>query len=248
MNKKAFLSFVFIAFFAFQSVAQVESKAYSFDNTPSEGSGNLLVKTFFDGSTRDFSRMSMKALVSKKKLNHTISDDTMETLVIVKSGEIDFTLNGKTRTLGAGSIALIMPQEALRLEAKKESSFYVMTYTSRNGKYQNGGKSALHDWDDVPYKTHDKGGIRKFYDRPTAHCKRMEMHVTNLNSGIKSHEPHTHRAAEIILLTTGMSEMELGDDIVKAQTGDFYYVESDVPHGIKNIDSQQIQYFAFQFE
>ncbi|WP_341226474.1 cupin domain-containing protein [uncultured Arcticibacterium sp.] len=248
MKKRVLFSFVLLALFASQGIAQVASKAYSFDNTPAEGSGNLLVKTFFDGSTRDFSRMSMKALISKKNLNHAISDAAMETLVIVKSGEIDFTLHGETKTMGAGSIALLMPQDALRLKAKRESSFYVMTYQSRDGKYQNAGKSALQDWDDVPYKTHDKGGIRKFYDRTTAHCKRMEMHVTNLNPGIKSHEPHTHRAAEIILLTTGKSEMELGNGIVKAQKGDFYYVESEVPHGIKNIDSEQIQYFAYQFE
>lgn len=248
MKKKVAFSFVLIALFAFQSMAQIESKAYSFDNTLAEPSGKLLVKTFFNGATRDFSSMSMKALVSKKKLNHTISDTIKETLVIVKSGEINFSLNGETKTMGAGSIALLMPQDALRLKAKKESSFYVMSYQSRDGKYQNAGKSKLQDWDDVPYKTHDKGGIRKFYDRPTAHCKRMEMHVTNLNPGIKSHEPHTHRAAEIILLTTGKSEMELGDGIVKAQAGDFYYVESEVSHGIKNIDSKQIQYFAYQFE
>lgn len=248
MKKTALFSFVLIALFAFQGIAQVESKAYSFDNTLAEPSGKLLVKTFFDGATRDFSRMTMKALISKKKLNHTISDNVMEMLVIVKSGEINFSLKDEAKNMGAGSIALLMPQEVLHLEAKKESSFYVMAYKSRDGKYQNGGKSKLQDWDDVPYKTHDKGGIRKFYDRPTAHCKRMEMHVTNLNPGIKSHEPHTHRAAEIILLTTGKSEMELGDGIVKAQAGDFYYVESEVSHGIKNIDSKQIQYFAYQFE
>ncbi|MCK0147595.1 hypothetical protein MWU78_18215 [Arenibacter sp. F26102] len=56
---------------------------------------------------------------------------------------------------------------------------------------------------------HDKGGVRNYFHRPTAMCAYYEMHVTTLNPDIKSHEPHTHYATEIVLVFNGQTEMEM---------------------------------------
>ena len=76
----------------------------------------------------------------------------------------------------------------------------------------------------------------------------MEMHVTNLNGNIKSHEPHTHRAAEIILMIKGNTEMEIDGENYQAKAGDLFIVESEVSHAIRNLGTEQCQYFAFQWE
>jgi (S)-ureidoglycine aminohydrolase len=78
--------------------------------------------------------------------------------------------------------------------------------------------------------------------------KRFEIHVTTLQEGRKSHEPHTHRAEEIVLILEGDTEMQLGDGIVKTTIGGFYYLGSNVSHAIKNIGTKPATYFAFQFE
>jgi (S)-ureidoglycine aminohydrolase len=249
---KNILSFLF-TFYTLQCAAQVESKVYSFDNTAALKNKGLEQKVFFDGPTSDFSQMSMEAFTGPKKLKMTIQEELSETLVIVKGGEIAFKLNGQSKTMRPGSIALLMPNDKLTLMSSSPgSSIYIMKYINkednsiaRGNEY---GGSFLKDWDEIPYKTHDKGGIRNFYNLPTANCKRIEMHVTNLNTGLKSHEPHTHKAAEIILMIKGKTEMELGDNIYHGKTGDFYFLGSNIPHAIKNIDSEQIQYFAYQFE
>ena len=117
---------------------------------------------------------------------------------------------------------------------------------TRRGK--KGCGSIIIDFEKLEYKEHEKGGIRNYFRRSTAMCPYYEMHVTNLNPGIKSHEPHTHSAAEIILMIEGETEMEIGNEIYKAQKGDVYFLPSNVPHAIKNTGDNQCMYFAFQWE
>jgi len=78
--------------------------------------------------------------------------------------------------------------------------------------------------------------------------KRFEMHVTTLNVGIKSHEPHTHRAEEIVLMINGNTEMEIGNGLYKGTDGDLYFLGSNIPHAIKNIGTEPCMYFAIQWE
>lgn len=73
------------------------------------------------------------------------------------------------------------------------------------------------------------------------------MHITNLNPGIKSHEPHIHRAAEFIIMIEGETEMEIGNKLYKAKKGGVYFAPAYVPHAIRNTGDKQCQYFAFQW-
>ncbi|SOE20491.1 (S)-ureidoglycine aminohydrolase [Spirosomataceae bacterium TFI 002] len=233
----------------FNSQAQVASVVYPYDKPMAETNGKYKTKTFFVGETRDFKPMSLKAFELPKSMKMNIKENLMESLIIIKEGKLEVSINGQTNILGPGSIALLMPGDKLGLKSQGAASYYLMQYQAKNkSELPRGTGSFIKDWDKLEYKTHDKGGIRNFYNQTTAECIKMEMHVTNLNSGIKSHEPHTHRAAELIIMIKGKSEMELGDSIFRGQTGDIFYLGSDVPHGIKNIDTEQIQYFAFQFE
>ena len=87
-----------------------------------------------------------------------------------------------------------------------------------------------------------------FFEQGTAMSKRFEMHVTTLKEGIRSHDPHTHRAEEIVLMIEGNTEMQIGQTFVKGTNGDLYYLGSNVLHAIRNIDTKPCMYFAFQFE
>jgi (S)-ureidoglycine aminohydrolase len=78
--------------------------------------------------------------------------------------------------------------------------------------------------------------------------RRFEMHVTTLNEGIKSHEPHTHRAEEIVLVLENKTEMQIGEKFFKGGEGDVYFLGSNVPHAIRNDGKGTCTYFAFQFE
>ena len=110
------------------------------------------------------------------------------------------------------------------------------------------GGSAVLDWKKVAFRSHDKGGRRNFFDRPTAMCARFEMHVTTLNVGLQSHDPHTHAPEEIILVTAGETKMQIADKFFPGTPGSIYYAGTKVPHAIENTGKAPCTYFAFQFE
>lgn len=112
----------------------------------------------------------------------------------------------------------------------------------------NAGGSMLLDWESLEFKLHNKGGRRNFFDRKSAMSERIEMHATTLNPGIKSHEPHTHAPAEIVIMMDGTTEMEIGDNIYPGIVGDVYFLGSNIPHAIRNTSDKSCMYLAFQWE
>jgi (S)-ureidoglycine aminohydrolase len=111
------------------------------------------------------------------------------------------------------------------------------------------------NWDEVPFKAHDKGGRKDFFNRPTSMTKRFEMHTTTLNEGLMSHPAHTHKAAEIIFLVnsqndeaTSQAQETIDGTWHDAKVGDIIFLQSNSLHGIRNSGKGTCTYFAFQFE
>lgn len=182
-----------------------------------------------------------------------LHDEQQEQIIIVKEGEIEATLGGKSQLIGPRSVVFLLPGENGTISSRTpKSSYYQMTYSSSAQVDVNRGKadggSFIKDYAKVDYREHNKGGVRSYFNRSTAMCPYYEMHITNLKPGIKSHEPHVHTATEIILMIDGETQMEIGNDLYKGTRGDVYFIPSNVPHAIKNIGEKQCQYFAFQWE
>jgi (S)-ureidoglycine aminohydrolase len=76
---------------------------------------------------------------------------------------------------------------------------------------------------------------------------RFDIHITTLNPGLKSHDPHTHVNEEIILMIDGVGEMQLGDKKSTITNGGAAWVESLIPHNITNIANRPATYFAIQW-
>ena len=159
----------------------------------------------------------------------------------------------KEKTLGANSVFVLLPEEKGKIESvSSKAVFYKMNYQSRKpqdkkrGK-KNGGSFTI-DFNDLEYREHDRGGVRSYFRKATTMCPYYEMHVTNLNPGVKSHEPHTHNASEFIIMIEGETEMEIGDKVFTAKAGDIYFAPANVPHAIRNTGSAQAMYFAYQWE
>lgn len=233
----------------------IPSKVYSWSQAPVIKHTGYENRTIMEGPTRDFSNLAVHAvtLFANQPSQHSQTLDE-EQLIIIKEGELTLTLNEKKKTLGPGSVALVMPGDLHRFENKTNVplTYYVMQYTSNEMPDLDldrlAGGSFWIDWQEVPYKTHDKGGIRRMFDCGTVMTKRFEMHVTTLNAGLWSHQPHTHRAAEILLLIDGTAQESIDGVLQPASVGDVIFLESNVLHGIQNTSKGSCTYFAFQFE
>lgn len=206
-----------------------------------------------EGTVHDFKWMQITSnvITSSKKFKQHVSA-SYEQLIIVKSGSLKISFNGSNYQLTANSVALLSPGQKfnIRKTGKGAVEFFSMKYISKKPiDAQRNNKSFVKIWEQIPYKPNNKGGGRRdFFEQPTPMQQRFEMHVTTLKEGLKSHEPHTHRAEEIVWMLEGETEMQLGNEIVKTAAGGFYYLGSNVSHAIKNIGTKPTMYFAFQFE
>jgi (S)-ureidoglycine aminohydrolase len=217
---------------------------------------NISTSVMFEGSAFEMKWLQMTANTLKpsdKTVNLTVPA-TEEQLYIIKKGTLDITMGDSSFSLSNGSVVVMAPGERFSIRNKQSAAceFFIMNYKSQLAPDKERGEKAggtiIKNWNNVEFKPHDKGGVRTFFERPTAMLKRLEMHVTTLNAGLKSHAPHTHTAKEIIVMKEGDTEMQIGDKTFKGKEGSVYFMESNVLHGITNIGTTPCTYFAIQFE
>ncbi|GAB4018133.1 cupin domain-containing protein [Spirosoma koreense] len=233
----------------------IASTVYSWSQASAVSYPDHTERTLLNGVTRDFANLNVRGITllanQPSQPSQTLDE---ETLLIIREGELTVTLGGKTRTLGPNSIVLVMPGDLHRFENKSTRPvlYYEIRYTSNEmpdlDLDRMAGESFWIDWNDVPFQPHDKGGIRRMFDRATVMTKRFEMHVTTLRPGLLSHPPHTHRAAEMLILVDSSAQIIIGGALHPAGAGDLVFLESDVAHGLHNTGSAPCTYFAFQFE
>jgi (S)-ureidoglycine aminohydrolase len=218
------------------------------------GKKNITIQ-MLSGSAHDLAYIDVSAhlLRTGKKYPFQV-ESTEEHLLLIKSGTITITLKDSTFSLGKGSVAMMMPSEKYFLQNNGTTpcEFHVMKYKSRLpvdvARGQSSGGSFVKDWNKLTFREHERGGVRSYFDRPTANTKRFEMHVTTLKENFKSHDPHQHGAEEIILVLKGQVEMLIGEKSYHAATGDVLFAPTNVFHGLKNTGNGEASYFAFQWE
>ena len=247
----------FLAIMAFTSdTEKIESKVYSFSKATVEKTKTGEKRQLMDGETTHFENFEIHTTMltpgNAPHGSHTHTD--LEEIVLVKEGKLKVSINNESKVIGPGSVALLMPGDDHGLEnaAEGNTTYYIIRYKSKNPVITERGKTAggsqVFDYNEIKFTPHDRGGVRKYFDRKSALSERIEMHVTTLNPAIKSHEPHTHNPEEIIVMMKGTTEMEIGGKIYPGEVGDVYFLGSNVPHGIRNTGEEQCQYLAFQFE
>ena len=248
---------MFICFFGNESKTErVESKVYSFSNAQIEKTGSGEKRQLMDGETTHLENFEIHTtMLNPGTVPHgsQVHNDSEE-IVFIKEGQLKITINGESKIMGPGSVALIMPgdEHGIANVSDSQATYYIIKYKSKSPMDIDRGKTAggtiLLDWETIAFAPHDKGGIRRFFDRKSAMSERIEMHATTLNPAIKSHEPHTHTPAEIVIMMDGTTEMEIGGKIYPGEIGDIYFLGSSIPHAIRNTGTKPCMYLAFQWE
>lgn len=238
-----------------QSADSVRSSAYVWATTPVVKKAGSAQRVLLEGRTTDFKHLKIHATtVAAHEAPHPAHRHDDEELLIIKEGTLTVTIEGRTKTMGPGSVALLLPgdEHGFVNNSDVPATCYVMRYESTALANRDRGKQAGGSfwvgWQAVAFQPHDKGGIRRLFDRATTMTRRFEMHATTLNQGLWSHPPHTHRAAEILLLMTGSAQESIDGRLYPATVGDLIFLEANVPHAIQNTSTGPCTYLAFQFE
>lgn len=231
---------------------RVESKAYNYDELKAVKDENRVRRQFVDGRTTLLENLEIHTSTVQggeaPHPSHTHQDQ--EELVIIKEGTLTATIGSESRTLGPGSIVYIVPgdEHGFRNAGSMPCTYYIIKF--RTGTVSPRDKtpvSFMVDWNDMKFVPHDKGGRRNVVDKPTILFDRFEMHVTTLNAGLTSHEPHTHTPEEIILVKSGRVEMNVADRKVTSSDGGLVFLDSKISHNLTNVGQEPATYFAFQW-
>jgi len=232
---------------------KLESKAYNWDGTKEVKDENRMRRQFVDGSTTLLENLEIHtSTVQGGEAPHPSHSHTdQEELVIIKEGTLTATIGSESKTLGPGSVIYVMPkiEHGFRNAGTTSCTYYIIKYKPRS--VASGDKQAVSfmvDWNDMKFVPHDKGGRRNVVDKKTVLFERFEMHVTTLNAGLASHDPHTHVPEEIILVKSGNVRMIVGDKKYGSSDGGMVFLDSKVPHNLTNVGTEPATYFAFQWK
>ncbi|MBC7401344.1 MAG: cupin domain-containing protein [Mucilaginibacter sp.] len=180
-------------------------------------------------------------------------NSNIEQLIVVKSGSVNLILKDTTQTVGPGSIALVLAGDKISFKnpSDKPVSWFVLSYQSTNPvnlqRGHDAGPSFIKNWDLLKVNKSVKGETRSLFDRPTTMFERFEIHATALNPGYASHDPHTHRVEEIILMLNGGVLETINQGTKDARAGDCIYLASGSLHRPINNTNQQCYYLAIQW-
>ena len=233
----------------------LKSTVYDWDTTSATKTKTGECRFFLTGRTNhlDYLEVHATTLNPGKTVSGADIQSRYEKLIIVKEGEIEQTLNGEKRLLKSGSVMLLLAGEKLKIEnrGEKPAVYYMLQWENSIIPIKVNPdvklKSEIRAWDEVPFTVTEKGGTRKFFNRPTNYLFDFEMHVTTLHEGIKSHDPHTHPDDEIILIKSGMVEQLINGQPHQFGAGSFVLLNGTDPHGLRNFGKGTCEYYAFRF-
>jgi (S)-ureidoglycine aminohydrolase len=234
----------------------IKSDVYAWKNLQVEKKQRSERRQIINGASAVLPNLEVHAVTLKPKSGPQPKNRLdEEIMLLIKEGSVKVSIGNKQEILGAGSVAFAIPKDEIGIENAGNgiASYYVFRFTaardSTNMKRAvDGGGSFMMNWNNIVFRPHDKGGVRQYFNRGTGTLHKLDIHVTTLNAGIKSHEPHTHKAEEIILMIDGNAEMQIADSFKKTTTGDLIYLGSDVPHAIRNDDTKPCMYYAIQWQ
>ena len=237
----------------FGQIPLLESRVYSIDERMIKtkfGSKSSVFKG--EGDVLKLQELNVIRIQEKKKYTVKASADR-EYFFILKNGNLKIRLRDKEQVLPVGSMVTIMPKDQIIFENTEGvlAELYEMTYLAKSTMNEErgikAGGSFIVPWESAVFKPTAKGGGRQFFDRATAMLNRFDIHVTTLNVGQQSHDPHTHVNEEIILMIDGNAEERIGDKKELAKPGDVIRLGSKVLHNITNVGNKPCQYYAIQW-
>ncbi len=232
------------------------SQVNTWSKAKMEASATGEVRQICSGSSRSLESLEVLAFTiqpGQAGPAETTSDDR-EQYCIVKSGKLNLSVGQKSRELGSGGVAIVLPGDNCRLLAVGDTpaTYYVIRFKSRlpadPGRGIRAGGSQMIDWDTLSFIPNKNGGRRNIFDRATTAFSQTEMHTTMLNAGLASHPAHTHPDDEIILVIRGDVEMQIGEHSERGSAGDLFFLNGDGYHGIRNAGNTPAEYYAFRWE
>lgn len=104
--------------------------------------------------------------------------------------------------------------------------------------------STVFKWDDLKVRPTPNGERRDVSDNPTPTLSVFECHITTLNPGRASHDPHRHAQEELILVKEGTLEVHINGKTQVAGPGSVFFYASNDAHAVRNVGDMRATYWV----
>ncbi len=104
--------------------------------------------------------------------------------------------------------------------------------------------STVFRWEDLPVRSTPSGERRDVANHPTATLTVFECHMTTLNPGRASHEPHRHPQEELIIVKEGTLEVHINGQTQRAGPGSTFFYASNDAHAVRNVGETRATYWV----
>jgi quercetin dioxygenase-like cupin family protein len=104
--------------------------------------------------------------------------------------------------------------------------------------------SAVFKWEDLPAKVSPNGERRDVANHATPTLDVFECHITTLNPGKASHEPHRHAQEELIIMKEGTVEVHINGKTQVAGVGSTFFYASNDAHRVLNVGEGRATYWV----
>src|SRR6185436_19817442 len=94
--------------------------------------------------------------------------------------------------------------------------------------------SGVYTWENLKVKQSAFGEQRAGFRSPTPTLDELEMHITTVHPGQRSHQPHRHPHEEMMFLKEGTLEATINDQKFPMTTGSVLFVAPNDLHGLVN--------------
>lgn len=102
-------------------------------------------------------------------------------------------------------------------------------------------------WQQMKVEKNKTGEVRHLCKSPTATLDQLEMHISTLNPGLMSHQPHRHVNEELIILRDGECETLSDGKWIKVTPGSVVFNASNSLHAFRNIGSTPATYHVINW-
>lgn len=175
-----------------------------------------------------------------------------EHLVLVGEGLLSLDMSGEKAMLGPRSVGWIPADRQLKIAVgnKEKASFFIIEWEAEKVADELAPKDThplLFDYDEMTFRQNARGGRRDVMQAPTETLTELEMHITTLKEGGKSHDPHVHADEEIILVLQGEVEELINGTPYRLGAGSVIYLAAFDPHGIRNAGKGSCEYYAIRW-
>ena len=262
-SKRLTLSFsvaLFCSSFLFVSTLEAQSDSipsgkYGYSNASVTKTATGDRRNIVGGTSLDLAKLTVHtSTLAPGTTNHPPRAYTdREELLVIKEGTLTVIINDSTKKLEPGSVALLEPgdKQSFKNETSAPATYFILSFVSRKPvnmeRGRSNGGSITKKWSELQASKTDKGETRPMFVKPSGMFAKFDIHATTLNPGFASHQPHTHRNEEIILMIKGGAESYIDGKKFQVSDGDLVFVAANAAHNISNTGSVPCSYFAIQW-